>query len=99
MNKAERGTTLCRNSEERCSAEALREVALAWLLAKKVVSSIIIGASRPSQLDDNMGAADLVLTTDELAELDGFTQPAPVYPNWFGQMTLDPAVKAALTRP
>jgi aryl-alcohol dehydrogenase-like predicted oxidoreductase len=79
--------------------KSVAQVALAWLLAKKAVSSIIIGASRPSQLDDNMGAADLVLTAEELAELDGFTQPAPVYPNWFGQMTLDPAVKAALNQP
>ena len=51
-------------------AACRRQVALAWLLAQPVVSSVIIGAKRVDQLDDNLAAVGLALTADELAELD-----------------------------
>ena len=43
-------------------------VALAWMLAKPFVMSIIIGASRMEQLDHNLAAADLTLDADEMAQ-------------------------------
>ncbi|UVO52295.1 aldo/keto reductase [Sphingomonas sp. SUN019] len=55
---------------------SVAQVALAWLLSKPQVSSVLIGASKLSQLDDNIAAANLVLTTDELATLDKATAPA-----------------------
>jgi len=45
-------------------------VALAWLIAKPTVSSVIFGARSIEQLDDNLKAAELKLTADELAKLD-----------------------------
>jgi aryl-alcohol dehydrogenase-like predicted oxidoreductase len=56
-------------------------VAYAWLLAKPEVSSVIVGASKPEQLADNLAAADLVLTAEELATLDAVDPPAPLYPH------------------
>jgi aryl-alcohol dehydrogenase-like predicted oxidoreductase len=56
-------------------------VAYAWLLAKPEVSSIIVGASKPEQLADNLAAADVVLTEAEVAALDALDPPAPLYPH------------------
>jgi aryl-alcohol dehydrogenase-like predicted oxidoreductase len=56
-------------------------VAYAWLLAKPEVSSVIVGASRPEQLADNLAAADLSLTEEELAALDAIDPPLPLYPD------------------
>jgi aryl-alcohol dehydrogenase-like predicted oxidoreductase len=74
------------------------QVALAWLLAKPAVTSVILGASKRHQLDDNLGAADLVLTAAELAELDAATTPPPVYPNWFIDNLADQPAAQALAR-
>ncbi|MFE5894808.1 aldo/keto reductase [Streptomyces sp. NPDC056462] len=57
-------------------------VALAWLLARPGVTSVIVGAKRPDQLTENLAAVDLVLTEEDLAELDAVSaQPVP-YPDW-----------------
>ncbi|GGB25208.1 hypothetical protein GCM10011511_56460 [Puia dinghuensis] len=77
---------------------SVAQVAIAWLLAKKAVSSVIVGASKPHQLDDNLAAANLVLGVDEVTALNEMTKPAPVYPNWFSELVLDPQVKAALVK-
>lgn len=57
-------------------------VSLAWVLSKPFVSSVIIGAKRKDQLADNLAAADLVLTEDELKKLDEVSQLPPEYPGW-----------------
>jgi aryl-alcohol dehydrogenase-like predicted oxidoreductase len=44
------------------------QIALAWLLSKRAVTSIILGASKLQQLEDNLAAADMKLTAEELAE-------------------------------
>jgi aryl-alcohol dehydrogenase-like predicted oxidoreductase len=54
------------------------QVALAWLLAKPVVTAPIIGASRPGHLDDAVAALDLALTEDEMAQLERAYQPHAV---------------------
>ncbi len=72
------------------------QMALAWLLAKPYVSTILLGASRLSQLEDNLGAANVELTPEELTELDATTAPAPLYPNWFLTKTLDAPAATAL---
>ena len=56
--------------------------AIAWLLAKDAVSSVILGASKLPQLEDNLGAINVRLTAAEVAELDAATVLPPVYPNW-----------------
>ena len=72
------------------------QLALAWLLAKPVVSSIIVGASKVAQLEDNLGAVNITLTQAEIAELDSLTAPAAQYPGWFSERTVDPVHKKAL---
>ena len=56
------------------------QVALAWLLARPVVSSVIFGARTVAQLDDNLGAADLTLSADVIARLDAASAPELGYP-------------------
>ncbi len=63
----------------KCSAA---RVSLAWLLAKPVVTSIIIGAKRPDQLADNIAAIDLKLSLEELRQLDEVSTLPPEYPGW-----------------
>ena len=55
--------------------QTLAEMALAWLLAQPVVTSVLIGASRPEQILDNIKAAEnTTFTEDELAEIDRICQ-------------------------
>jgi len=65
------------------------QVALAWLLAQPFVATILLGASKMSQLEDNLGAVNVELTAAEVAELDKLTEPVPLYPNWFHTRTAD----------
>lgn len=58
------------------------QVALAWMLAQAGVTSIIIGANKMAQLEDNLKAADLELTTAELEVISATTAPAAQYPQW-----------------
>ncbi|MCC0031181.1 MAG: aldo/keto reductase, partial [Brucellaceae bacterium] len=58
------------------------QVALAWLLHQKAVTSVILGAKRVDQLTDNIGAADVSLTDDDLAALDAVTRLPAEYPGW-----------------
>ncbi len=62
-----------------CSSARL---SLAWLLAKPLVTSVIIGAKRLDQLQDNLAAVELTLTQDELRQLDEVSALAPEYPGW-----------------
>ncbi|GIH16985.1 aldo/keto reductase [Rugosimonospora africana] len=57
-------------------------VALAWLLAQRGVTSVIVGARRLDQLTDNLAASELALTDRDLAELDEVSKPPMAYPNW-----------------
>jgi aryl-alcohol dehydrogenase-like predicted oxidoreductase len=75
---------------------SVAQVALAWLLSKPIVSSIIIGASKIHQLEDNLGALIISLSSAELAELDALTAPAAQYPGWFSERTVDAVHKNAL---
>jgi aryl-alcohol dehydrogenase-like predicted oxidoreductase len=58
------------------------QVALAWLLGRPAVASVIIGGRTEAQLKDNLGAADLVLTAEERATLDQVSAPPVLYPYW-----------------
>ena len=61
---------------------SVAQVALAWLLAKEAVTSVIIGAKRMDQLVDNLGAVELTLTDDEVERLDEVSATAAPYPAW-----------------
>jgi aryl-alcohol dehydrogenase-like predicted oxidoreductase len=58
------------------------QVALAWLLHQPVVTTVIIGAKRQEQLEDNLKAVDVKLTADDLATLDKVSAMPPEYPGW-----------------
>jgi aryl-alcohol dehydrogenase-like predicted oxidoreductase len=74
------------------------QVALAWLLSRPYVTSILIGASKMSQLHDNLGATSLALSADEIAILDKLTEPRAIYPNWFNATIYDAQVLDALAK-
>ncbi len=57
-------------------------IALAWLLAKPVVTSVIIGAKRLDQLHDNLAAVDVRLAPEEMTQLDAVSQLPSEYPGW-----------------
>ncbi|HXA38448.1 MAG TPA: aldo/keto reductase [Phenylobacterium sp.] len=61
---------------------SVARVALAWLLHKASVMSIIIGAKTIEQLDDNLAAVDLELTPEEVARLDEVSELPSEYPGW-----------------
>jgi aryl-alcohol dehydrogenase-like predicted oxidoreductase len=61
---------------------SVAQVALAWLLHRRVVSSVIIGAKRLDQLEDNLAAVDVELTAAELDALDAAGTLPPEYPGW-----------------
>ncbi|MDR3669201.1 MAG: aldo/keto reductase [Holophaga sp.] len=61
---------------------SVARVALAWLLAKPHVMSVIIGAKTVGQLDDNLAASELALTADEIAGLDQVSALPAEYPGW-----------------
>jgi aryl-alcohol dehydrogenase-like predicted oxidoreductase len=72
------------------------QIALAWLLTRPAVASILVGASKLSQLDDNLAATEVTLTADELARLDAATAPTVPYPQWFTPRVADGKAHAAL---
>src|SRR6204780_465662 len=57
-------------------------IALAWVLAKPFVTSVIIGAKRIEQLEQNLTAADLRLGEEEMRQLDEVSALHPEYPGW-----------------
>jgi aryl-alcohol dehydrogenase-like predicted oxidoreductase len=62
-------------------------LALAWLLHQKVVSTVIIGAKKMEQLDDNLTAVDVRFTPEELQQLDEVSKLTPEYPGWMVEFT------------
>jgi aryl-alcohol dehydrogenase-like predicted oxidoreductase len=74
---------------------SVSQLAIAWLLARAAVSSILLGATKLAQLEDNLAAVDVTLTDAQIAELDAATPPPPVYPNWFiDNMVDNPSAQA-----
>jgi aryl-alcohol dehydrogenase-like predicted oxidoreductase len=61
---------------------SVAQIALAWLLAQQAVSSVIIGARSTAQLQDNIAASTVELSTDELAQLDLVSRLPEEYPGW-----------------
>jgi len=61
---------------------SVARVALAWLLHQNCVMSVIVGAKTAEQLNDNIAAARLTLSPDDLAALNAASALAPEYPRW-----------------
>ncbi len=58
------------------------QIALAWLLQKPGVTSIIIGAKKHDQLQDNIAATQLQLSNNDMQQLDAVSALSPEYPGW-----------------
>ena len=63
------------------------QVALAWLLGRPGVSSVIIGGRTEAHFEDNLAAAELKLTGEERKRLDEISQPPLLYPYWHQSWT------------
>ncbi|MCK0746221.1 aldo/keto reductase [Chromohalobacter nigrandesensis] len=61
---------------------SVAQIALAWLLYQPAVTSVIVGAKRVDQLDDNIAATQVALSHEELSELDAVSALPAEYPGW-----------------
>ena len=75
------------------------QIAQAWRLTRPAVSSILVGASTPAQLEDTLEATEVTLDAGELSRLDAATLPPVPYPHWFTPRVADGKVHAALGIP
>jgi aryl-alcohol dehydrogenase-like predicted oxidoreductase len=64
------------------AGKTVPQVALAWLLTRPTVSSVIVGARDPKQLEQNLGAVGWALTGTQLETLDRVSRRTPIYPYW-----------------
>ncbi len=75
------------------------QVALAWLLGRPGVTSLVIGGRNADQFRDSLKAADLVLSGEERAELDAVSAPPVIYPYWHQVQTAGGRLGPADFRP
>ena len=68
---------------------SVAQIALAWVLARDVVTSVIIGARKLEQLDDNLKSVDVTLSSEELKALDEASRLTAEYPAWMDAMPSD----------
>lgn len=66
---------------------SIPQVALAWLLGRPTVSSIVIGARNVAQLRDNLAATELRLSAEQVERLDAASAVRPAYPYWHQRRT------------
>jgi aryl-alcohol dehydrogenase-like predicted oxidoreductase len=80
----ERGDAAIAVMREIASAKGctVAQVALAWLLHQSVVTSVIVGAKRIEQLQDNIRSTEVTLSSEDLDALHAVTQLPPEYPGW-----------------
>jgi aryl-alcohol dehydrogenase-like predicted oxidoreductase len=71
------------------------QVALAWLMGRPGVVSLIIGARTEEQLEDNLGAAELQLSDEERARIEEVSRPPLIYPHWHQAKTARDRLGAA----
>lgn len=60
-------------------------LALSWLLEQTGVSTVIVGAKKPHQLEDNLAAIDVTWSDDELERVSSATPPPSLYPHWMSE--------------
>jgi len=73
------------------------QIAQAWILNKRRDHTVIIGASKISQLDSAIDAANISLSEAEMAAIDAAAAPARRYPEWFDDMMTDEQFTKALS--
>lgn len=72
------------------------QVALAWLLSRREVTSVLVGVSNLSQLEENLASTDLTLSAEELSQLDEVSALTRRYPDWFTERNKDQIIARAL---
>ncbi len=75
---------------------SIPQIALSWVLAKRFVTSVLVGANSIDQLEENLGAADLLIAEEDMKALDELTAPAVPYPTWMQAMGWDVKIMEAL---
>jgi len=70
-------------------------VALAWLLGRPGITSVIVGARTDEQLADNLAAAELELSAEEIDRLEAVSRPPLIYPYWHQRKTAADRLSAA----
>jgi aryl-alcohol dehydrogenase-like predicted oxidoreductase len=85
--------TLVEIADARGSSPA--QIALAWLLARPGVSTVIVGARTDEQLADNLGAATIELTSEEHRRLEAVSRPTLFYPFWHQLTTASDRLSSA----
>ena len=68
---------------------------MAWLAGRPGVANIIVGARTEAQLKDNLAAAELKLTAEELNQIDAVSLPPLIYPYWHQNSTAASRLGAA----
>jgi aryl-alcohol dehydrogenase-like predicted oxidoreductase len=68
---------------------SVAQIALAWILANSAVTSVIIGARKPSQLEDNLKAIDVRLSAEDMKALDEVSTLTTEYPAWMDNLGTD----------
>jgi len=76
-------------------AASASQVALAWLLTRPGIASVIIGARTEEQLADNLRAAELRLEPHEVARLEAVSRPPLLYPYWHQKSTASDRLSVA----
>lgn len=66
---------------------SVAQLSLAWLLKQPAVTTVIIGANKMEQLDDNLNSVDVTFSEDELHQLDEVSKLKPEYPGWMLEFT------------
>ena len=72
---------------------SVAQIALAWLLHRPQVTSVIVGAKRPDQLADNLASTAVALSDDELRALDSVSALPAEYPGWMLERQGEPRLK------
>ncbi|HYW97005.1 MAG TPA: aldo/keto reductase [Bacteroidales bacterium] len=62
------------------------QVSLAWLLSRPGIASVVMGGRKKEQIEDNIGAASLELSDDELKKLNDVSKIPLLYPYWHQAM-------------
>ncbi|MDQ7990282.1 MAG: aldo/keto reductase [Candidatus Dactylopiibacterium sp.] len=64
------------------TGESVARVALAWLLSRPSITTLVVGARNAAQLRDNLAAAELKLSAEQIGRLDAASALRPAYPYW-----------------
>ena len=75
---------------------SIAQVALAWVMQQSFVSSVLIGATKLEQLDDNLKSAQLTPDQEDLRTIEELTAILPPYPAWMQPMGIDMLTSEAL---